>query len=246
MADGIGRVGFNQKRVQDAIDNIKEMYERMGTNIQKEWVQVIRTLQDNWVGEDEISYEKTLAKKINDLYEDARLCANAGMVTLYNLAKNWHENQKKNILNNAETVATGAFYVTLENISSKGNIVESKPYAIAIDQDRGLVKESSASSIKEELTSFKNTISKEVSQIVSASEISKAFFGVQSESIAKFITNLNSTMAAVVTAFGDMYTAIDTLAGTAYASMANIASEDATQSLSDMDNLAASAKTRWE
>lgn len=241
-----GRIGYNLSKIQDAMDDIKENYDKIGRNITKDWADVVGIMQSNWVGEDEQNYEATLAKKINSLYEFAAVLANAGMETLYNAGKQWYDGQKNNLLENSEVVANSVFNLQINKAVFPGNIIERKVKEIGVNEDRGLVNDSSKENIKGELEKFKEAIKSQVKGLIDLSTIDKAFFGTQVSSIKSFVEKVNESMGEVLSAFNDLYQALEGLAGTSYDTLSGFAEEEMTTSSSSIDSAVDSTGGRWQ
>ena len=240
------RTGYNLSKIQEEMDKIKSNYDNLGKNITTEWGNVVRTMQANWVGEDEQNYEATLAKKINTLYEFAAELANHGIQTLFNLGQKWHDSQKSNLLENSVIISSAVFNLQLNKAVYSGDIISPIQKEISATEDRGLVFESSKDTIKGKLEAFKKTIDSQVKGLIDLSTLDSAFFGSQVSSIKTFVERVNNAMGEVLSAFNDLYTALDTLAGSQYDVMSGYATDEITESSSSLESAVESTGGRWQ
>lgn len=248
-------IGYNVNKAKELMENIAKAYENMGIYTQQQWEGVYRTLQSNWVGEDEQDFEGKLADKICVLYTEAYNLAQNSITTIEGLVNAWYQFQQKNTLDGS--VSTGnkggflgiggnSFGIDAPKIRKEDKIVE--PHLITLDNNtnRGLKDAASKTTIKSAVDTFVAQIKSQTATLFDEIQTNQAFFGEQTTTIKSYITKVGDAIAEVTVAIKDMYTALDQLVGTSYTSAQSDiesqftqASSSVEQSLNDLGN------SRW-
>ena len=252
-------IGYNVKKAEELMNNIARQYEQMGIYTKEQWEGVYRTLQANWVGEDEQDFETKLAYRICILYDNAYNLAQSSIDTIAGLVDAWYQFQKNNTLDGAESAGkTGGFLGIGDNRYSinKPSIKRKNPendgivgphlVQLSNDTNRGLKDASSKSIIQGAVDTFVAQIKAQTNNLFEEIQTNQAFFGDQTTTIKAYIGRVGEAIAEVTVAVKDMYNALDQLAGSSYTTAQsdiqnqfNEASSNVEQSLNDLGN------TRW-
>ena len=156
-------IGYNVNKAKELMENIARAYENMGIYTKEQWEGVYRTLQSNWVGEDEQDFETKLAARICTLYVNAYNLAQSSLDTIVGLVNAWYQFQKKNTLDGSASAGKGItgfgglfgigsaanqFSIEAPAIQKNDQIVE--PHLVPLDNNtnRGLKDASSKSNIQ--------------------------------------------------------------------------------------------------
>lgn len=208
--------GYTPEQINSLMNSIADTYNRLGTTISDGWPAVSQTMQQYWVGEDEQSYEATLAKRICEMYTQSAQIVNDLNSNLENLGHQWHEFQMKNMLSNA--VVTNTQIVSLDNVKVTVNeeIIKYNQVTLSNATERG-VKEGALSAIRTSISDYLTNIKTSMQNMYSDIDSSRAFLGqTQAQSINTYIEQIGQSLGSVVTAANDIYSALEQLTQTAY------------------------------
>lgn len=239
-------LGYNIKRAEELTQEIARAYQDLSGTISSNWDQVVSSLQTNWVGEDEQSFEATFAKKINQLYQNANLLAKGAIQTIVGLAESWHSFQQTNVLENGEIISGAAFSMTGATIQEAGDIVAYRPVEFSADIDRGLKDQNSADQIKTTVESYVNEVKSKATNLFNEIDTNSAFFGEQTTAIKTYIEKTGEAISEVTVAVKDLYNALDTLANTSYVTSTSTVSQEMGNAANEIENsLSELANSRW-
>ena len=241
-------IGYNIKKVEELMGEMATAYKDYGSFINQQWAQVQNTLRTNWIGEDELDYEKRLVERLCNLYANSYELAKTSIDVLADLAKAWYDFQKNNSITGEAIANVGNFSITKPTITKNEKIIEFVTKTIGPEEDRGLKDASSATTIQESLSSFVKGLKMMASQKFNLSNSSNAaFFGEQASAITKYVNKVGIAIGEVNIAINDMYTAIATLAGSQYTTSSSTAADAAAGFSTQLDgSLAEMDKgTRW-
>ena len=222
-------IGYNVKKANELMDEISTAYTDLGNYINTEWADVSTTLREHWVGDDEQDFEKNFVERIQILYVDSYNLVKTSTQVIGDLAKSWHEFQKKNTISGQEAANISTISVDVPTITPNDRIIEFVARTLSDADDRGLKDSTSASTIKEKITDFVNGIKKKAEELFNI-EANAAFFGEQTRSIKLYVEKVGNTIAQINIAVQDLHNALDQLAGSTYT-----ASEDAATELIDSE-----------
>lgn len=237
-------IGYKVSKTNELMEKIKTSYEDMKLYITDGWDNVISTLHDHWVGEDEQDFEMKLAERICNLYENAYNLAQGSLDTIEGLAISWNNFQKNNTLDGSTSAGFGgsglggflgigqagnSFGIEKPVITHENQVVRAKLITISDDDDRGLQQLNSASAIQEAVGGFVNSVKEKTNNLFNEIQTNEAFFGDQTTTIKNYIEKTGDAIAEVTVALKDMHTALETLAGSSY----NRASEDVISQFND-------------
>ena len=94
-------IGYNIAEINSLILKLNNSYEKLGETMANGWSDVSSTLETEWVGPDELSFEEELAKRICDLYYACKESLNGMVTNIHNIGESWKEFQKSNVLSGA-------------------------------------------------------------------------------------------------------------------------------------------------
>lgn len=247
-------IGYNVNKANELMDNIAKAYENMGIYTREQWEGVYKTLQANWIGEDEQDFETKLAQRICDLYINAYNLAQSSIDTIDGLITAWHEFQQKNTLNGKESAGKKSFLWFGGNkfgsdkptIRKIDDIVKEHLVALDNNTDRGLQAADSKAKIQSSIDTFVGQIKSKTNDLFDEIQTNQAFFGEQTTTIKNYITKVGDAIAEVTIAIKDMYTALDQLTGSSYTKATEDVSSQFTEANSKVDqSLNDLGQTRW-
>ncbi len=239
-------IGYNVSKANELMNEIAKAYENLGIYTEKEWDNVIRVLQANWVGEDEQDFEKKLADRICNLYENASNLARGCVDTIGRLAGAWYDFQSKNTLDGG-TVGSARLNIEVPQIIEKKDIVSVDANRTIDDNaDRGLRDKSSKTAIQEAVNTFVSQIKERTARLFEEIDTNKAFLGEQSSNIKSYVEKVGSSIAEVTIAVRDMYQALETLADSSYTNSLSSLKDEFTKASTDVESqLDDLGSSRW-
>ena len=248
-------IGYNVNKAKELMENIARAYENMGIYTRQQWEGVYRTLQTNWVGEDEQDFEAKLAERICNLYVNAYNLAQSSIDTIDGLVTAWYQFQQKNTLTGE--VSTGnsggflgfggnKFGIDKPSIRKEEEIVKVHLVTLDNNTNRGLTDTSSRTNITTAIDTFVSQIKAQTATLFDEIQTNQAFFGEQTNTIKSYITKVGDAIAEVTVAIKDMYNALEQLVGQSYTnaqtdiqSQFDTAASNVEQSLTDLEG------SRW-
>lgn len=248
-------IGYNVKQANELMEKIAEAYKNLGIYTPQQWQGVSRTLQDNWVGEDEQDFEAKLADRICNLYNNAYNLVQSSLDTIEGLVNAWFEFQQKNTLSGDSSTGNpggwlgwggNKFGVDKPTIKKNEKIIEPKLIQLTNETDRGLQAADSKAKIQDSINTFVNDIKKQTATLFEEIQTNQAFFGDQTTTIKSYIDKVGDAVGEVTVAVKDMYTALDQLAGSSYSSTVESISEQFNQASGNVDtSLNDLGNSRW-
>lgn len=240
-------VGFNVKKAEELMEEIAKSYNDLGNYASTAWEGVVRTLHNEWVGEDEQDFEEKLAKRICDLYVNAYNLADSSIKTVKNLAEAWNKFQRENVLNESASLEFAAITIPDVAITPIAQIVARVTVPLELTTDRGLRNAGSGGIIQDAITDFVTAIKKKTSELFESISSNKAFFGDQSGSIDTYIQKVGDAIAEVSIAVRDMYNGVAQLTASHYTDAASSISGQTEGALNEINNKVneATEGTRW-
>lgn len=249
-------IGYNVTKAKELMENIATAYENMGIYTKDQWEGVYRTLQTNWVGEDEQDFEAKLAQRICDLYVNAYNLAQSSIDTIKGLVTAWYQFQQKNTLSgDASSGNKGSWFFGaggnkfgIDDVTIKKNdkIVEPHLVQLTNETNRGLKDAASKTNIQAAVDSFVGKIKAQTATLFDEIQTNQAFFGEQTGTIKSYITKVGDAIAEVTIAVKDMYTALDQLVGSSYSTAQSDIQQQFTQASGNVDkSLNDLGSSRW-
>ena len=217
-------VGYNVQKAKELMDLIANKYNSLDQIIINEYNGIVTTLRENWVGDDEQSFEANLASKFNKLYVSAYDLVENCCKTIRSTATSWADFQRNNVLDASSTggsVLSGwgtSFEAELvaPSIEKKENICTFEALTLGADVDRGLTATDSAGQIQGRMRTGVDNINAEIQSICSAVNVDSAFYGSQAQTLNEYVDEVQRAIGVVVTAFDDLYDALNILANSQY------------------------------
>ncbi|MEI3508208.1 MAG: hypothetical protein V8R01_03680 [Bacilli bacterium] len=211
-----GMTGFNPEKANELQDSLIRIFKECSETIQSGWPTVRNTLQENWIGEDEMSLEEAFVGRINWLYRQASEAVNGVNKCVVTWANNWHDFQKTNKVDNSQS-----FDIAIDVTEKRVDAVDPITFearTIAASEDRG-IKDGSAGVIKGQISSYVENINSSVKGLYNGihETAAAAFFGLQqTTAIEEFITKVGDAFAGILTAVKDINEAVDKLTTDVY------------------------------
>jgi len=248
-------IGYNVNKAKELMENIAKAYENMGIYTKQQWEGVYRTLQTNWVGEDEQDFEAKLAERICNLYVNAYNLAQSSIDTIDGLVTAWHQFQQKNTLSGDASsgnkggwfgIGGNKFGIDKPSIKKEDKVVELHLVQLDNNTNRGLKDAASKSNIQSAVDTFVGQIKSQTATLFDEIQTNQAFFGEQTSTIKSYITKVGDAIAEVTVAVKDMYNALDQLVGTSYSTAQSDIQSQFTQASGSVDqSLNDLGTSRW-
>lgn len=237
--------GYNEEKINELIDNLKKSYSDVGETITGAWPSVSSVLRENWIGEDEQSYEKAFVKRVDELYLSAAQVVNSVLTQFKSLGDSWYAFQQQNILSGAETVNSSPVDIKSESVEENAEIIKYEEFTIAAGADRGIVAGSDGT-IKTSVSSFVDAVKSGTEGIIDGIDASTAFIGAQqSSAIDTYLDGLKNALAAILTAYQDINDAVTALAGSSYTESDSTVAETMGQSTIEEDVNSQLGEMKW-
>lgn len=248
-------IGYNVKKANELMQNIANAYKDLGIYTPQQWEDVYKTLQREWVGEDEQDFETELADRICKLYNNAYNLVQGSLDTIKGLVKSWYEFQQKNTLSGNQSTGNkgGIFGIGgngfgLEDISIVPNEKIVSPHLVQLtpESNRGLQSADSKSKIQTSIDAFVKEIKKQTENLFEEIQTNQAFFGEQTNTIKNYIVKVGEAVGEVTVAVKDMYNALDQLVGSNYSSTIENINEGFSKASGNVDtSLNDLGSSRW-
>lgn len=211
-----GMTGFNPAKANELQEELIRIFNECAETIQSGWPQVRSTMQDNWIGEDEMSLEEAFVGRINWLYKQAAQAVNGVNQCVVTWANNWHEFQKTNKVSNSQS-----FDIAIDVEPKTVDAVDPLTFearTIAATENRG-IKDGTAGVIKGQISSYVENIRTSVKGLYDGihDTAAAAFFGSQqTTAIEEFISKVGDAFSSILTAVRDINEAVDKLTTDVY------------------------------
>ena len=207
--------GYNINGITELARAIKTSYNSLGEIMANPWPTLQATMQAEWVGPDEQSYEGLLAKDICTLYEVCRDTIQTLMNNVVAIGEAWKEFQSKNIISGAETYqAVGSLptAITLDGFDIAG-VVNRKEVDFTYYTNYGLVNgQNSYNVINTALEQYVTEVINGVNSLYQSLDSSKAFLGGgQADTINEYMVRIGQAVSNVSTAHDAIKEALRTL-----------------------------------
>lgn len=221
-------IGFNLKKADEMIEKVVEEYNNLGIYTKDQWMPLKETLRKEWIGPDELDFEKKLVERICKLYVESYKLAKKCTETLASLSDQWVRFQRKNTIDGstADNFDAGSISIweKIKNWLTGATTLKYNDSIIDFVNDlkmdanvnRGLQNANSKANIQSALNDFVLTIKNRTKELFEAIEPNQAFFGEQSSSIKQYIEATGVAIAEVTTAVKDMNDALEVLASSSY------------------------------
>lgn len=245
---GAGQIGYNAVKINTLMSNFGTAYTRLGQELTKNYETLKPILRKEWVGEDELDFEKKLVERLNNLYYNAGLLTQAGINLVRNVAESWKSFQSKNVFGGEGTQVEINVTFNDVTVTPKETLISFITQTYGANVNRGLTNGTgSYTAIIEALESFKTQSQTCARNFTTEFDVNSAFFGGTEQGIKNFFDHLEECLASVITAIKDFVDGLNNLANTNYASATSAVSEYATTSKSEIDQLTSDSvgSSRW-
>lgn len=220
-------IGYNVEKINVLMQTIVEKYKSIGEKMAEGWPTLSSTMEKEWVGPDEVSYETELAKNIVHLYVSCSATIADMNLVIKTLADNWINFQKGNKLNRTEADNISANIdmpvVTcyeIENIVKAGNPV------FNAGTNMGLTNGvTSGTTIKSTFDGYIDGVYDSVKALYSSLEdaVNSAFLGSElNVKVNEYLNKIGTALAQLTTCHKSIYEALDKL-------IANYSTHESTQ-----------------
>ena len=209
-----GFIGYQPEKIQELMQDIANSYEKVGETISHGWPNIPKVMQNNWKGVDEQAYEKTIADRINTLYDKTTELVTNMIQTIVKLANAWQEFQNNNRIDTSVATANYDFTAPAINLFDMKSVVKLNENTFA-GEKLGIVTGGGAL-IETALTEYKTEIETGIKNIYSEYESCQAFFGNQTASIDQFIEAVGEAIKRLNTDIDDLMEYVDQHTDTGY------------------------------
>lgn len=212
-------IGYNVDKIEELAKNVAVSYKNMGECMAGGWPQLSRTMEAEWVGPDEVSYEQELAKNICSLYASCQQTVEQMLTNIRILGNNWKQFQLNNSLEGASVTAGGLFSKDLEipNIASYSydiaSLVKAGNPQFTESMNLGLTNGiSSGANIKSQFDEYIDGVYDRVKKLYTGLDTSSAFLGAElSSKLTKYLDSMAESLAKLTTCHKSIYEALDQL-----------------------------------
>lgn len=229
-------IGYNISQAKRLMEDIAKNYKDLQNNITSEWENVLKTLRQEWVGEDEESFAQEFSKRIKELYTNAHKLAKGACETIANLAVAWQKFQANNTLSGETVGNSAANTIEIPDIPYSDDVAPFEIIQFDEGTSKGLKSAGSAGTIQATVSDYANNIKTAAQNMFSEIQSSNAFFGDQTASIDAFVAAVGQSIGEVVVAVKDLYTALETLANSNYTSSVQSVTETMGENKTSVEN----------
>lgn len=215
-------IGYNVEKINELAEMLINNYKTIGEKMAEGWPNLSSTMEKEWVGPDEVSYEKELATNICKLYESCTETVVQMVQNIDILGQNWVEFQKNNILTSGNSVSTDPSVAGGQTIEPKAPSLQ--PYDIASQvkagsptfaagTNMGLTNGTqSGTNIKTVFDSYIDGVYTSVQGLYMNIDASQAFLGSElSAKVSEYLATVGEALAKLTTCHKSIYDALDQL-----------------------------------
>lgn len=243
-------IGYNIDKAGELIWNVKNRYKNLGSTIKDAWSPVQNKLHTEWVGPDELSFERVFAEKLCTSYVVANDFVKQVHDVIEAMINDWIEFQETNRLASDLNPSGNRSHSFATVPDADAEIVKAADLSFDdTSMNMGLTSMNSASNIKASISEYVENIKTAVDGMLEPveEEIKSAFFGNQTTSIQKYIDACHNSMKTVLIAVNDMFTEVDKLAGSRYEAQSTDISQSLDSGVSSVeDAISALGNSRWQ
>lgn len=193
-------IGYNIGKINELLVNIANTYKAIGDELAGGWPNVSDTLGTNWVGPDEVSYEKELAQTLVELYAACKEAITGVVSNVKNVGDTWKTFQSKNVLEgltaNAVNVEVEIPPLTDADVSS----IKASERTFDASTNFGLASRDAGNTIMQVITSYSDGITKKVKSLYDEMDAKSAFMGEQqSAKIESWLSTMGEAIVRLTT-----------------------------------------------
>ena len=231
-------IGYNVQQINELLKAVEESYKQIKDAMETPWKDLSQLMRKEWVGEDELANENTLANALSDLYESCSETVNGIMNNVHAIGDAWRQFQAGNTIE-------GGVHAGLENIQKLMEIkVQSKTLDLFdgkskhFDKDANLGLQnglSSASAVSQGIKDYAQKVYNAVEGLYEKLDANKAFLGEdQAPKINDYLHNMGKAVAKLTVCIKSVQQAIEK-AAQAYKSQAASTSDQVSGLKTDID-----------
>lgn len=211
-------IGYNVEEINNLMKSVARTYENMAEYIGRVWPIFENKMQTEWIGPDEAAYQNEIANRLIQLHNQCRETISSLNTDLFNIGQAWKDFQTKNVVSGGQFTANVNAVATIESVTIADynlNQLVKTDYnpTFAAGTKLGLTNgASSGANIKNAAKSFADSVHSYAKTIFSQLDASNAFLGGnQAVKINEYMTKIGDELGKFLTAFSDLYRAIDSL-----------------------------------
>lgn len=242
-------IGYNVSKINSLMDDIAIKYNTVCADIRTQWAVLKNVLRKEWIGPDEIDFEKRLIERLNKLIESTEILARNSVDVMYELGVAWADFQDKNTISGDSTGVGANIKAGLDKPSNFNKVVIELGNVPSFEstENLGLANAASSLNIQEALTTFVSTVKSKANELFSSIDASSAFMGAtQTNKLSQLMTGVGDAVGVVATSIKDFETAMFKLTHTSYTtSDSNVGDELSTARSSVNESLNDLGETRW-
>ena len=197
-----GGIGYNISKINDLLGAIKTAHDQIANSMCTEWPTFSNTLEREWIGQDALGNEHTLAKNIHSLYESCYEATNKFISELTSLGTSWIDFQKNNVMEGGVSIGQQGQIDTVvadNKLADVKSAVKEGDPNWGTSTNMGLQNANSASLIDGALDTYVNNVYNATKGLYDNLDASEAFIGKQSQGINTYINNVGEGMAKLTT-----------------------------------------------
>lgn len=199
-------IGYNVDKINELMKTISKNYKDLGSKMSEGWSGIRSTMESEWIGPDEVSYETALADNICKLYLSCKETAQGMVTNVRELGRSWKQFQEQNIMEGATSIklSTEPDNVTLEDFDIAGTVKPGSPNFTS-GMNMGLKEQNSGQVIDNKITEYVDAVYTNVKSMYEALDSSQAFLGAeQNTKINDYLHNMGAAIARLTTCHKDI------------------------------------------
>lgn len=221
-------IGYNVEKINELLKKIADSYNDIGESIATGWPSVKTTLQTEWVGPDEISFQNEMAKRVQELYTNCKDAVDDTITNIKKIGDSWREFQEGNVLNSG-TLGIGGSTISKDSIADMViPTVKEYPVSTTVKSDEtktfsastnlGLTNGTqSGSNIQKAVKTYVDDIYTKVKTFYEGLDSSTAFLGGnQSKNIDAYLGKVGAGLGKLTSCMEDLSNALANLASKNY------------------------------
>lgn len=221
-------IGYNVEKINELLKSIANSYNSIGEAMASGWSTVRTTLQSEWVGPDEISFQNELAKRVQELYVDCKDAVDDTITNIKRIGESWRDFQEGNILSKG-TLGIGASNIskdaiadmvipTLKEYPLSNTVKSDETKTFSASTNLGLTNGTqSGTNIQKAVKTYVENIHTKVKTLYKELDSSSAFLGgKQSKNIDAYLLKVGTGLGKITSCMQDLYDALANLASKNY------------------------------
>ena len=199
-------IGYNVDKINELMTNIAKNYKELGQKMSEGWSGISSTMESEWIGPDEVSYETALADNICKLYLSCKETAQGMVTNVKELGRSWKQFQEQNIMEGAVSnkLSFEPDNVNLEDFDIAGTVKPGSPN-FTTGMNMGLKQQNSGQVIDNKITEYVDAVYTNVKSMYETLDSSQAFLGSEQNSkINDYLHNMGAAIARLTTCHKDI------------------------------------------